>query len=552
MVGKIHIARTIAPQLKGLIEQSTGRSRIPMPANITATLGCRRLATQQAQARHPAPSRTSGAPFSTRTIALTQRAIRAHSAATLAKPAHLQSFVQAIHTLYSGGALGRRVDVSKGGNLFLTSRGRALLQDVRAGFKSARWQASHREARCQQILNSCCAALSRDLQTAAGTDELRHIFKLEASDAKLAELHQEVAAGFREIWERKYEETGVLPDANELISELSARLADTLRAHEQTRNTTVRPRGGFDSEAFSPKNYLSSLARLASAASSIATSAQDALRGVISGDSHHLTESIGNIRTFVLQATFSHHFIVNIEQPFTLSASALVTSNIPAPNRPQPQPTPEARLPEESPLRPQQQSNPPQRNDAATGTERRAEAHDQPTAQTAQFRTYGVSDDGACQFRSILAVYTGQKKWLDSRSTPKEKLLEAMEQNSWGQAIQDSIKSAYATLSSFLDVPDRVKAFFQREDAAQTIYDRTIVSKDFNLYSPIGLGIAIDDHISPSEEEMEFLDALASVIATRVNESAGIATQPGQGVDAYIHSVHGNHYDVVAREGYLS
>jgi len=110
---------------------------------------------------------------------------------------------------------------------------------------------------------------------------------------------------------------------------------------------------------------------------------------------------------------------------------------------------------------------------------------------------YSVRDDGACLFRAAYALSNKCSSW--ARDADKATLLNEIKYRHHDLLIVEAIKSSFLYMKeeACLAIPSRLDAFFREKDYAEKIYQSTIASGEFTLYSPIGLGNAIDQNIAP-------------------------------------------------------
>ena len=160
---------------------------------------------------------------------------------------------------------------------------------------------------------------------------------------------------------------------------------------------------------------------------------------------------------------------------------------------------------------------------------------------------FRVKNDGACQFRTAFALRDHNKSWL----TNEKAVVMAEINKNYKNTIIDSIKIASAGATEALEIiPARFRDFFKQNDFCEIIYQKTIASGDFNLYSPNGIGSAIGDFMDFDEEEMVFLKTLADGIGMNLSEKLDIPTNP-KPAGAYAET-NGNHYNLIAPTDYFS
>lgn len=164
---------------------------------------------------------------------------------------------------------------------------------------------------------------------------------------------------------------------------------------------------------------------------------------------------------------------------------------------------------------------------------------------------YTIPDDGACQFRACLTLKTKNSHWIGAS---KMEILEELTRQGFDKNINDAIKNSITYLRDTLGMnpSERFGDFFSSDKACDAIYNKTIGSGGFNLYSPIGIGSVFDGQESLSDDESKFLDLLADNIGHSINESLSIPTSKHNSESgAYAVHTNGNHYNLVAPVGYL-
>jgi len=159
-------------------------------------------------------------------------------------------------------------------------------------------------------------------------------------------------------------------------------------------------------------------------------------------------------------------------------------------------------------------------------------------------KEHKLPDDGACQFRAAFTLRDKDDKWL---SASKEDILnEVRKQN---EPIKQSITTSfsYITEEAGLVIPKRFKGFFEQENFEEAIYNKTINSGDFNLYSPTGIASAISEfsELGPllSKEEDTFLTMFSNSIGENLKN---VFKLPLSSDDSKAYSVPtGNHYNII-------
>ena len=153
-------------------------------------------------------------------------------------------------------------------------------------------------------------------------------------------------------------------------------------------------------------------------------------------------------------------------------------------------------------------------------------------------KEHKLPDDGACQFRAAFTLRDKDDRWL---SASKEDIRDEIEKTPVlvKQAIYDSV-----TFLKAADlIPDRFKDFFDEEGFEDGVYDKTIKSGDFNLYSPRGIESALGEFPRLTSEEEEFLSTLADSIGENLKNVFKLPLI-SDGSKAYSVPT-GNHYNLI-------
>lgn len=169
-------------------------------------------------------------------------------------------------------------------------------------------------------------------------------------------------------------------------------------------------------------------------------------------------------------------------------------------------------------------------------------------------KTVNVQADGSCMFRSCLALHLGEQRWVD-REVSKDELYQKLQELGWDQTIKTAIQTAYDDLCVFMQPTEEVQAAFDVDD----LFNRTVASRDFNLYSPMGIGTLMEGKTRSDEAADEFFfETLADSIAQKFIELAGVKMAPTHcgdpgkfgdgGAWLVLKSVH---YDLLVTDGFF-
>lgn len=172
----------------------------------------------------------------------------------------------------------------------------------------------------------------------------------------------------------------------------------------------------------------------------------------------------------------------------------------------------------------------------------------------ARVKKVNVQGDGSCMFRSCLALHLGEQRWVD-RSVSKGELYSKLVEVGWDKTIKQAIQTAYDDLCAFMPPSDEVQAVFD----ADRLFNLTIASGDFNLYSPVGIGTLMEG-VAQSDEAADafFFETLADAIAQRFIESSGVKIAPAScdnpgrfGDDGAWLVLKNVHYDLLVTDGFF-
>lgn len=151
---------------------------------------------------------------------------------------------------------------------------------------------------------------------------------------------------------------------------------------------------------------------------------------------------------------------------------------------------------------------------------------------------YSIPNDGACQFRAALALSDKDEKWLHATKNEIRSELEKKK-----ACICAIIKDTVDTLDSAGIIPDRFKDFFSENGFEEKIYNKTIGTSDFTLYTPIGVASSIGEFQSLTTDEHEFLSTLCDGIGEKINYEFDIHLSSDSSTAYAEHT--GNHYNII-------
>lgn len=159
-----------------------------------------------------------------------------------------------------------------------------------------------------------------------------------------------------------------------------------------------------------------------------------------------------------------------------------------------------------------------------------------------------LPDDGACQFRAAFALKHKTKHWL---TADKAEILNEIEKptNCYDSMIKKSISDALTQIiGTGFKLPHTFESAFNEQDFEDTIYNKTIKSRDFTLYSPSGIESAIDKSAS-TKQESKFLELFTDIVGQNLAASLEIplSSQNSQGYALPT----GNHYNLIVPIDYL-
>jgi len=153
-------------------------------------------------------------------------------------------------------------------------------------------------------------------------------------------------------------------------------------------------------------------------------------------------------------------------------------------------------------------------------------------------KEHKLPDDGACQFRAAFTLRDQDDKWLIAS---KEDIRDEIEKNP--VSVKKAIHNSVTFLKGSDLIPDRFENFFDKEGFEEHVYDKTIKSGDFNLYSPRGIESALGEFPTLTNEEEEFLSTLADSIGENLKN---VFKLPLISDDSKAYSVPtGNHYNLI-------
>lgn len=150
-----------------------------------------------------------------------------------------------------------------------------------------------------------------------------------------------------------------------------------------------------------------------------------------------------------------------------------------------------------------------------------------------------IPDDGACQFRAAFALNHKDEKWL---RVTKDEIKNELKPHK--ACIHGIIKDTVNYLDSVGMVPDKFKSFFSESGFEEKIYNKTIETGDFTLYSPKGVESSIGEFQSLTTEEHEFLSILCDGIGEKIAHELNIPLRSDSSI-AYAERT-GNHYNIIA------
>ncbi|WP_114786173.1 hypothetical protein [Vibrio tetraodonis] len=153
-------------------------------------------------------------------------------------------------------------------------------------------------------------------------------------------------------------------------------------------------------------------------------------------------------------------------------------------------------------------------------------------------KEHKLPDDGACQFRAAFTLRDKDAKWL---SASKEDIRDEIEKKP--MSVKNAIYDSVTFLKEVDLIPDRFKRFFDEEGFKDRVYDKTIKSGDFNLYSPRGIESALGEFTTLTSEEEEFLSTLADSIGENLKNVFKLPLI-SDGSRAYSVPT-GNHYNLI-------
>lgn len=160
-------------------------------------------------------------------------------------------------------------------------------------------------------------------------------------------------------------------------------------------------------------------------------------------------------------------------------------------------------------------------------------------------RIYSAQGDGACLFRSCLAITDRDTRWLHAKG--KDDILAALKARGWDDMIKAAIQQA-------LDILASPSENIREGVDADTIYAETIANGKFNLWSAHGLTNLLQ--VAPqraSEDDLEFLQTLSDAIYDAFIASVRIPVAGmtrDQAPEAVL-LLKNNHYDVRATDGFF-
>ncbi|WP_224717961.1 hypothetical protein [Pectobacterium versatile] len=158
---------------------------------------------------------------------------------------------------------------------------------------------------------------------------------------------------------------------------------------------------------------------------------------------------------------------------------------------------------------------------------------------------YTLPSDGACQFRAMLMLRDNNTQWLHAS---KDEIAEAIPRNDVLTAIEHALNQLVDKAG--MPIPRKFAAFFESENFASSIYQETIASGNFTLYSPEGINSSISNiKIAPDSEESTFLEIFADIIGKNINEIFQVETNPDSPAYATLKEVH---YNVIAHKDQFS
>ncbi len=149
-----------------------------------------------------------------------------------------------------------------------------------------------------------------------------------------------------------------------------------------------------------------------------------------------------------------------------------------------------------------------------------------------------IPDDGACQFRAALVLRDKNEKWL---SATKNEIKNELENKK--ECIHTIIKDTVAHLNSAELIPERFKAFFSKDGFEEAIYNKTIGTGDFTLYSPTGVASSIGEFHSLTDEENLFLSTLCDGVGEKIDHEFNIPLSSDSSKAYAEHT--GNHYNII-------
>lgn len=172
-----------------------------------------------------------------------------------------------------------------------------------------------------------------------------------------------------------------------------------------------------------------------------------------------------------------------------------------------------------------------------------------------RIRKVDVQGDGSCMFRSCLSLHLGEERWVHE-GVSKDELYNKLIELGWDRQIKSAIGAAYDHLSAFLIPSPEIQRAFDVE----VLFDRTIGSRDFSLYSPVGISTLMEGLVQFDEaEDFAFFEALADSIAQNFIESSGVKIAPAgcgdpgqfEGNSAWL-VLKNAHYDLLVTDGFFS
>lgn len=156
-------------------------------------------------------------------------------------------------------------------------------------------------------------------------------------------------------------------------------------------------------------------------------------------------------------------------------------------------------------------------------------------------KEHKVSNDGACFFRAVFSLQNGDgEAWLNKDLKPSSEVLAEITKFKGQDLIKQAIRESIDCLKKAeCKLGDK---FQDTEVATQTIYEKTIASGDFTLYSAVGIGNAFGLTVKKDDE---LFSLIADAIGNKLFEKFDAPKNSDAPDGAYLIQREGNHWNLI-------